>query len=265
MDKYDKLKEIIRRYPSALVAFSGGVDSTFLAAVTAEVLGDNVLLVTADSQTYPASEKHAAEQIARQCLQRPHRLVATGEMSDPDFRANPPDRCYHCKHSLFTTLVAMARDEGYAAVFEGSNTDDVKDFRPGRRALSELGIISPLLEADLSKPEIRTLSAAMGLSTAAKPSYACLASRIPYGEEITGNKLRRIDCAEAALRSLGFTQLRVRSHNDLARLEFIPTEFDKAWSQRDELVRRVTKCGFTYVTIDLTGYRTGAMNEALPK
>lgn len=264
MDKLENLKKIIGRYPSAVVAFSGGVDSTFLAWACAAVLHDKVMLVTAKSSTYPASEMDGAVQSAR-ILGCKHRLIVSEEIDIPGFADNPPNRCYFCKSELFSKIRDIAREEGYAAVFDGSNLDDTKDYRPGRQALKELGIVSPLIEAELTKEEIRAYSRQAALPTASKPSFACLASRFPYGEKITREKLDRVGKAEQSLRLMGFTQFRVRSHGDVARLEFVEPEMDKAWSGRKVIEDALTQAGYTYVAIDTRGYRTGAMNEVLPR
>ncbi|MBN2037557.1 MAG: ATP-dependent sacrificial sulfur transferase LarE [Chitinispirillaceae bacterium] len=262
IDKLEALKKIIRRYPSALIAYSGGVDSVFLAHVAGEVLGKKVLLVTASSSTYPLSEQKEAEQLAV-TLGLPHRIIVSEAAEIDGFADNTLKRCYFCKRMLFGTLTALAEKEGYAVVFDGSNADDLGDYRPGRKALKELKIISPLCEAGLTKPEIREFSRERGLPTADKPSYACLASRFPYGEKITKEKLNRVERAEDELKRLGFRRFRVRSHQDLARIEVAPPEMELAWNKRSEMHDAVKACGFTFVALDLQGYRTGAMNEAL--
>lgn len=258
-----RLKLSVGRYRSAVIAFSGGVDSTFLASVAGEVLKKRVLLITALSSTYPASEQAAATAIA-DSLGLPHRVIESEETQIPGFSDNPPDRCYYCKKELFSKIAKIAVSEGFEAVFDGSNADDVNDYRPGRRVLAELGIASPLLEAALTKAEIRQLSRERGLSTADKPAYACLASRFPYGEKLTGDKLKRVDHAEAGLRGLDFGQLRVRSHGDCARIEIAPEAIETAWARRLEVEAICKKAGFIFVAMDVEGYRTGAMNEALP-
>jgi len=262
MNKLDYLQDSIRVYDSALIAFSGGVDSTFLAKVASMVLGERILLVTATSCTYPESELEDAKHLAKQLGAR-HRVVVSEEIDIPGFADNTPDRCYHCKHELFSLLQKIAHDENLAAVFEGSTMDDLLDYRPGRRALKELGIISPLLDAGFKKDEIRAFSTDLDLSTASKPSFACLASRFPYGEKITREKLQRVGTAEEALKACNLRQFRVRSHDNLARIEVAPEEIDYAWSIRQKCASICKEVGFTFAAIDCTGYRTGAMNEAL--
>jgi pyridinium-3,5-biscarboxylic acid mononucleotide sulfurtransferase len=261
-DKYDKLVGAIRQHRSVVVAFSGGVDSTFLAWACKEALGDKVLLVTAISETYPSFERVEAEDLAKNLGIR-QQTIHTGELDNPHYSENPPDRCYFCKSELFRSVLDLAKKEGFEAVFEGGNMDDLSDYRPGRRALKELKISSPLCDAGLTKAEIRELSAAVGLPTATKPSYACLASRFPYGEHLDAEKLRRVETAESAIRRMGFTQFRVRSHGNLARVELLPSEMDKGWAARDAILAACRTAGYIFVTIDLLGYRTGAMNEGL--
>jgi uncharacterized protein len=260
--KLEKLKQIISRSASAVVAFSGGVDSTFLARVARDVLGGRLLLVTATSSTYPESELDEAKKLAAQ-IGASHCVIVSEEIDIPGFSDNPPDRCYYCKRELFMKIRDIAEREGYQAVFDGSNADDLADYRPGRRALSELGVVSPLVESGLTKKEIRSLSAEMGLPTASKGSFACLASRFPYGDAITKENLARVDKAEQALRMMGFGQFRVRSHGNLARIEVSPADLDKAWQRRTEISAACKKAGFVFVSLDLEGYRTGSMNEAL--
>lgn len=261
-EKLERLNGIVKKYRPAVIAFSGGVDSTFLASIAGAVLDKNVLLVTASSAAYPAAELKAAEEQA-EAMGLQHRVILSDETAIAGFTDNTPDRCYYCKRGLFSKIREIAASEGYAAVFDGSNADDLNDYRPGRKALRELEIVSPLCEAGLTKKEIRHFSAERGLPTADKPSYACLASRFPYGEKITAGKLRRVDDAESALRTLGFRQVRVRSHGDCARIEIDPVELARAWKMRIEISRACKKAGFVFTAIDTEGYRTGAMNEAL--
>jgi pyridinium-3,5-biscarboxylic acid mononucleotide sulfurtransferase len=261
-EKLILLKTRLQEYESAVIAFSGGVDSTFLARVARDIYAGRLLLITATSSTYPFYELEEAKSLAA-LLEINHRVIVSEELEIPGYSDNPPDRCYYCKNELFTKVRYIAGQEGYAVVFDGSNADDLKDFRPGMRAKKEMGVISPLADAGFSKNDIRYFSLKFDLPTATKQSYACLASRFPYGEKITKEKLDRVGKAEFEVRALGFTQFRIRSHEDLARLEFIEAELDHAWQKRSELSEICKKSGFRYITIDLTGYRTGSMNEVL--
>ncbi len=261
-ESFNTLKDILQSYKSAVIAFSGGVDSTFLAKAAKDTISGKVLLVTATSSTYPFFELEDAQNFAKQ-LKLEHRIINSEEIDIPGFSDNPPDRCYYCKSELFTLIKHIAQSEGYDVVFDGSNADDVNDYRPGMKALKEQGIVSPLRDAGMTKAEIRTCSRELGLPSADKPSFACLASRFPYGEKITKEKLDRAGKAEKSIRDLGFTQFRVRNHEKLARLEFIPPEFDRAWQMRETLQKVCKDAGYVFVAIDLQGYRTGAMNETL--
>jgi uncharacterized protein len=262
LEKLARLKQRIGAFKSAVIAFSGGVDSTFLARVSKDVLGERALLVTATSSTYPFYELEEAKRLAEMLGMR-QRVIVSEEIDIPGFSDNPPDRCYYCKNELFSLIRHIAEQEGFEAVFDGSNADDLKDYRPGMKALREQGIVSPLCESGLTKQEIRQLSRQMGLPTADKPTFACLASRFPYGERITREKLARVSTVEKALRDLGFTQFRVRSHGDLARIELMDREMKKGWEVRQTISSLCHKAGFIYAAIDLDGYRSGAMNEVL--
>jgi uncharacterized protein len=261
-EKLDILKKTLGSYKSAVIAFSGGVDSTFLAKVAGDVYGDNLLLITATSRSYPYYELEEAGALAK-LMGLKHRVIVSEEMQIPGYVGNPPDRCYYCKSELFQKISYVAEKEGYEVVFDGSNAEDMKEFRPGLKAKREFGVVSPLAKAGFTKSDIRFFSAKYGLPTASRPSYACLASRIPYGETITEAKLDRIGKAEFHIRKLGFTQFRIRSHENLARMEFLPEEMEKAWLLKEKLNEICISSGFNFATIDLRGYRTGSMNETL--
>jgi len=262
--KYEDLKDHLKSMGRVLVAFSGGVDSTFLLKVASDVLGNNVLAVIASSETYPEREQKEALRLAEDLKVR-YKLIRTKELDDPEFSDNPPERCYFCKKELFSRLKEIAAGENIPHVCDGSNFEDTFDFRPGTKAAAELGVHSPLKEAGLDKSEIRILSKKLGLPTWDKPAMACLSSRFPYFTRIEKESLRQIDAAEEFLKSKGFTQLRVRHHDRIARIEIPPQDFPRIVEEgmRNAIVENLKKLGYLYVTIDLAGYRTGSMNEPI--
>ncbi|MBQ1311585.1 MAG: ATP-dependent sacrificial sulfur transferase LarE [Blautia sp.] len=263
-EKYENLKNILRSCQGVAVAFSSGVDSTLLLKTARNVLGDRVIAITAVSRSFPQRERAEAAAFCKENNIRQF-FVDSEELSIEGFRRNPPDRCYLCKRELFGKIRKLASEQGFSVVAEGSNMDDLSDYRPGLRAIEELGIRSPLREAGLYKEEIRVLSKELSLPTWKKPSFACLASRFVYGETITAEKLGMVEKAEQFLMDRGFSQLRVRIHGDLARIEVEPSEIprltDPGMSSQVSLYLK--SLGFSYVTVDLQGYRTGSMNEVL--
>ncbi len=262
--KYERLVAIVKELGSVLVAFSGGVDSTFLARAARDALGDRALLVTADSETYPSAELEEARRLAGLLGMR-HLVVETRELDNPDYAKNPPNRCFFCKEELFTKVRPVALREGAAHIIYGANMDDLGDHRPGMQAARQMGVRAPLIEAGLTKREIRDLSKDLGLPTWDKPSFACLSSRFQYGESITAEKLQQIDAAEALIRGLGFRQFRVRHHDSLARLELPLSEISRLWENglHEVIAKGLRELGYVYVTVDLQGFRSGSGNEAL--
>ena len=262
-EKLRKLKEYLSELGSVAVAFSSGVDSTFLLRTAHEVLGDDVIALTARSCSFPGRELKEAEEFCKSEGIR-HIIIESEELAIDGFKQNPKNRCYLCKKELFSKMIQTAEEEGIKFVAEGSNLDDNGDYRPGLKAIAELGIKSPLREAGLTKDDIRALSKEMGLKTWDKPSFACLASRFVYGETITEEKLAMVDKAEQLLLDLGFRQVRVRIHGDIARIEILPAEFSKLMEDavRDKVNSTLKNLGFSYVAMDLEGYRSGSMNEA---
>jgi uncharacterized protein len=263
--KRSRLEAELRRAGRVIVAFSGGVDSSYLAYEARRVLGGDALAVTAESPSYPRSHREMAERIARE-FSIPHRFVATNEMRSEAYRANAPDRCYHCKSELFEVLGRLREELGFDAVAYGVNRDDRGDFRPGHRAATERGVLSPFLDAELGKAEIRALSRSAGLPTADLPASACLSSRLPYGTAVTPERLEQVEAGEERLRELGFRQVRLRHHGALARVEVDPAELPRALdpSMAAAIVRALKPLGFRFVSLDLEGYRTGSLNEMLP-
>ena len=263
-DKQEKLEKLLESYKRVAVAFSSGVDSTYLLKMAQKVLGENVIAVTASSCSFPKRELEEAKTFCRENGIR-HIVVESEELDIDGFRQNPKNRCYLCKHELFEKILSIAKENGIETVVEASNTDDDGDYRPGLVAVKELGIESPLRHVGLSKKEIREYSKELGLPTWNKQSFACLSSRFVYGETISEEKLAMVDQAEQLLLDMGFHQLRVRIHDKLARIEVQPSEFEKIMQEenRTKIFHKLKQYGFTYVTLDLQGYRTGSMNETL--
>ncbi len=261
-DKDRKLGEILKGMGQVMIAFSGGVDSTFVLKRAHQELGDNVLAAVAASETFPSREYDAAVQLAHDMGVRLHETTVS-EFANANFVANNPDRCYHCKTGLYVHLQEIAKSMGYPYIIDGSNVDDLGDYRPGLKAKDEQGVRSVLQEAGLTKQEIRTLSKELGLPTWDKPSFACLSSRIPYGTRIDKDKIDQLDEGENFLLGLGFYQVRVRHHDKIARIEVMPQELTKAVEHHEAIAAKFQSLGFQYVTLDMTGYRTGSMNEVL--
>ncbi|HEX2033193.1 MAG TPA: ATP-dependent sacrificial sulfur transferase LarE [Chloroflexota bacterium] len=262
--QYERLKAICRSLGSTLVAFSAGVDSTLLLKVCVDELGERAVAVTAVSESYPSHELAQAKRLTRDMGCRLI-LVETHELEDERYASNPSNRCFYCKQELFTTIFPVAEREGLATVVYGANLDDTGDYRPGMQAARQMGARAPLLEAEMGKPEIRALSRYLGLETWDKPALACLSSRIPYGERVTEEKLQQIDQAEVFLVQEGFRQVRVRHHGEMARIEVPPTELPRFFEagRNERVAHKLKELGFRFVTLDLQGYRSGSLNEAL--
>ena len=262
-ERLAKLEAMVKPYGSALVAFSGGVDSSLALAVAARALPEGkVLAVTSNNETYLPSELDLASGFAGS-LGVEHLVVDTRELDNPDYAKNPTNRCYFCKSTLYSDLDALAKERGYACVIDGANKDDEGDYRPGRKAARELGVLSLLSQAGVGKDEVRALAKHLGLPSWDKPALACLSSRFPYGQEITPEKLRQVTLAEEFLRAEGFRQVRVRHHGDIARLEVGPQELERAFEMREEISTELRDAGFLYVTLDLGGYKSGSLNAVL--
>ena len=263
-EKYTALKDYLRQFDSVIIAFSGGIDSSLVAYVAAEVLGDRALAVTSGSRSLKRSDLQLARQLTKRWRMQ-HEVIVTDELSKPAYRANPVDRCFHCKTSLYDTLTAMARERGFQQILNGTNCDDLRDHRPGLIAADNYHVKSPLVATGFHKADIRELAAALGLENADKPQAACLSSRFPYGSPINEARLNQVEQAENILAELGFSQFRVRHNEEIARLELMPEEFPRALELKNILQTRLRECGYQFVTLDLGGFYSGSLNEGISK
>ena len=261
-DKYERLQEHIGGLGRVLVAYSGGVDSSLVAFVAAQTLGDDALAVTSGSKSLKRSDLALSEELAEKWRMR-HRIIVTDEVLKPEYRANPVNRCFHCKTSLYEALEQIADREGFDHVLNGTNTDDLGDHRPGLIAANNHRVVSPLVDAGFCKRDVRALADALGLDNAQKPQAACLSSRFPYGSHITEARLAQVEAAEDALAELGFTQFRVRHHEEVARIELVADELPRALELRESIQDRVKAVGYRFVAVDLGGFRSGSLNEGL--
>jgi len=262
--KYAAVRQAVRADKRVVVAFSGGVDSSLVAFIAGQELGAQAIAVTSGSRSLKRSDLKLAEQLAGDWgLQ--HRVIYTDELSKPDYRANPTNRCFHCKTSLYDALTSIARKEAVPVIYNGTNMDDLGDHRPGLIAANDYSVRSPLVDAGFSKADIRALASHLGLANALKPQSACLSSRFPYGTAIDEAKLEQVEAAEDVLLELGFTQFRVRHHGDVARLELLPEEFSLAFEHHDSINERLVALGYRYIAMDMKGFRSGALNEGLAK
>ena len=260
--KYERLKSAIATHKRVIVAFSGGVDSSLVAYVAGQTLGKDALAVTSGSKSLKRSDLALTTELAEKWGMS-HRIIVTDELSKPDYRANPVDRCFHCKTSLYDALDEISRELGGAKVLNGTNCDDLGDHRPGLIAADEHDVGSPLVEAGFSKADIRTLADHLGLDNAAKPQAACLSSRFPYGSHINEERLEQVERAENVLAELGFSQFRVRHHEEVARLELVREEMDRALELAEEIEQRIRQCGFKFVALNLSGFKSGSLNEGV--
>jgi len=261
-DKYEELKRVIKRYSSAVIAFSGGIDSSLVAFVAAEVLGSKALAVTSGSASLKRADLNLAETLGS-AWGINHEVIVTDELSKPDYRSNPVNRCFHCKTSLYSSLAEICKGKNIEVILNGTNTDDLGDHRPGLIAADNYQVCSPLVEAGFTKADVRSLANELGLKNANKPQSACLSSRFPYGTSINEDLLSQVEQSESVLEMLGFTQFRVRHHGELARIEVIETEFNKAMEYRAEIDEGLRRAGYKYISLDLTGFRSGSLNEGL--